>query len=289
MTYYDPNATGEAQRLKTQYLLAGTRDADLIMDAFPSAGRDRVSVLDVGCASGLVTKRVFARMPFVSNVIGVDRDEQSIERFNSQVDDARFVGAVLDVEAADAEEQLRRILLENWAGDGIDIAYASLALHHMRNPVRVLGLVHSVMRDGGLMFARSTDDGAKIAYPDDDGIVEELIRRTAALPNASDRFHGRKMPSQFAQAGFTDIRVVNSSLTTEGMGADERHRLFQSAFSWRRTLFERRAGMASWDAVADAMDDYRWACEALDELERRFADPSFFFSLDIEICMGRKL
>ena len=50
---------GEAERLELQFSIGGARDIKVIEEAIAKIGREALTVLDVGCASGYVTNRVF--------------------------------------------------------------------------------------------------------------------------------------------------------------------------------------------------------------------------------------
>lgn len=56
---YSEQDMGEAERLELQFSIGGARDIKVIEEAIAKIGREALTVLDVGCASGYVTNRVF--------------------------------------------------------------------------------------------------------------------------------------------------------------------------------------------------------------------------------------
>ena len=224
-------------------------------------------------------------MPHIGKVVGIDKSEASIKKFNEQIDDERFTGLVLDIEAPDAETQLQKMKADLGIS-GFDIIYIALTLHHLSSQRSTLRMLRHHLNYGGICYARSSDDGSKLAYPDPNNVMVDLINRTASPPIVSDRFHGRKLYGQLVSAGFENVKTEAFTVDTASRTAGERYELFKSAFSWRKNYFKKMLDYASGDQIEKAVDDYTWASRALDELEEMFYDPKFYCSFDTIICIG---
>lgn len=94
--------------------------------------------LDVGCGTGILTARLVRELG-ASVVAGIDPSPSFV-----QATRARFPSA--DVRAGSAEDL-------PWPDDSMDVAAAQLVVHFMADPVRGLGEMLRVTRDGGRVAA----------------------------------------------------------------------------------------------------------------------------------------
>ena len=136
---YTSEINGEKERLQRQqrgYYEFDIRAINQVMNDFD---RDDLCVLDLGCSDGSLTISRFADNPKIKKIIGVDYNPKDIERAKSLSaeygDKFRFYQA--DLEDSDIIYKLNNILQENGI-DKVDIVFAALILHHLKNPKLLL-------------------------------------------------------------------------------------------------------------------------------------------------------
>lgn len=278
---YSPVESGEVSRLSIQ----GSRTAEFDRQLFSAALEGRPAKravlygLDIGCADGTVTVDRFDNLAF-SRVLGVDRNATVIAAAQSRHDESRFAFSCLDVEGVSADADIREFM-RDWEVPGFDVVFAALSLHHFANPIKVLHMARHLLNPGGTVIVRSADDGVKIAYPDPEDRLSNLVDATMRQPSVSDRHHGRKIYYQMYQAGFRDISITVQTTHTDGMSANARYALFLESFAYRRNYLL--------GAAVNFPDDTRLRDELvemdrrLEELELDFEDDSFFY-LEMDIA-----
>ena len=130
------------------------------------------------------------------------------------------------------------------------------------------------MEPGSYIIVRGSDDGSKLCHPNSD-LMEEIIKRCADLPEASDRYNGRKLFAQLTNSGFRDARVFSTMTDLSEFDFDGRAALFAESFAYRSDAFKRRM-----EAVPDdtaRKKEYQWICDALEEFENQFYESNFWY------------
>ena len=129
------------------------------------------------------------------------------------------------------------------------------------------------------------DDALKIAYPNE-SYIYEIIQKTANVPHASDRFHGRKIYSMLYRARYKNIEMKSFLIDTGYKDIDERYALFYSAFVWRKNYFKNRLKSAkSQEDIEKAMAEYNDVMILLDKIESLFTEKSFYFGYYIALVL----
>lgn len=275
----------ERSRLVIQGKVAGEKDYGFILDLLPH--REEVyTVLDVGCSMGSMTLRVFGRFGESVRVLGVDKFQTCVDGFNQDCP-ANMHAELLDFDVAGWESQLSAYM-KAYGIDGFDLVYCALSLHHMADSEAVIKKLWKFIRNNGYIYIRTVDDALKIAYPECD-LVYDVIRRTDNLPNASDRFHGRKVYTMLYKASYKNIQTRAYLIDTAGMSMDERHELFYTAFVWRQSYFKWKLDHASTPKEQDEADkEYKEIVELLAKVEDLFANQSFYFGYYATVAIGQK-
>lgn len=214
-----------------------------------AAGDQVQRVLDLGAGTGVGTVAL-AQLFEGAEVLAVDVSAESLARIEEK---ARHLGLNDRIRTVEAD------LDTGWPALGtVDVAWASMSLHHLADPGRVLAELFAAMRSGGVVAVAEFSDELRF-LPDDLGLgrpglearCHELLRHehTHGLP-----FLGSHWAPMLAAAGFT--AVVENELTIDDPGRSPAARRY--ALLWLRRL---RSGFA--DRLAD--DD-------LDTLARLTAD-----------------
>lgn len=188
-------------------------------------------ILDVGCFDGFNTVLKFAPYPQVARVVGIDPEATAIDEARSRTDDARFEFLNVGFEEYDPGEER------------FDVVYFSHVLQHLADPQAALDKAARLLAPGGFVIVKTTDDGAKLSYPDPEGVMERLfslydqyVRPNTEHTRVTDRRNGRKCLAYLRRAGFADVRVRTFTVDTAGKGLSERRALFERCVYFRRNV-----------------------------------------------------
>lgn len=188
-------------------------------------------ILDVGCFDGFNTVLKFAPYPEVARVVGIDPEATAIDEARLRTDDARFEFLNVGFEEYDPDEER------------FDVVYFSHVLQHLADPQAALDKAARLLAPGGFVVVKTTDDGAKLSYPDPDRVMERLfslydqhVRPNTEHTRVTDRRNGRKCLAYLRRAGLEDVRVRTFTVDTAGKGLEERRALFERCVYFRRNV-----------------------------------------------------
>lgn len=274
MSSYRADGKTEFKRLRIQ--AKNTREPDMnaieyVMKRLPHV--DQINILDMGCAYGYVTKDRFSFIPN-AKVVGVDRSEKVIEFANQNSKPDNFSYHVIDLESEDVIENIEDIMMERGI-EKFDIIFASLVVHHLKNPNKLLRKVRNILSKDGFIIIRGSDDGSMVSV-NDDGLIQKIIDLHVSCDGISDRFNGRKIYSQLVTSGYKNVKMINWVKDISGMDLDERYEIYVERFSYRinylRNMLEKDPYNTAIEKKYNEMEDL------LSELENKFADDTFWYS-----------
>lgn len=275
----------ERKRLAIQGKIESKKDFEYISGLLPLHDIT-YNILDVGCSMGTVTFDVFGKFENRVRVLGVDKFQKCIDGFNKNCP-SNMHAELLNFEDTNWEDQLKKIMKMNNMSP-FDLVYCSLSLHHMSDSESVIKKLWKYIKNNGYIYIRTCDDALKIAYPNE-SLIYEIIHKTANVPQASDRFHGRKIYSMLYRAKYVNIEMKSFLIDTGYRDIDERYALFYSAFVWRKNYFKNRLKMArSQEEIELAMNEYNDVMKLLDNIEGLFTDKSFYFGYYVTIAIAQK-
>jgi len=162
-----------------------------------AAGGGRRRILDLGAGTGTGTIDLAQRFGD-AEVIAVDAEEDLLERIRIKA---------LNLGLAERVHTVRADLDADWPGiDGVDVAWASMSLHHLAEPDRVLAELVAAIRSGGLLAVAEFEVQIRF-LPDDIGFGRPgLEQRCLDLLQAE---HAHTLPElgsdwapRLARAGF---------------------------------------------------------------------------------------
>ena len=236
-------------------------------EAVSLAGRDGVRVLDVGCFDGFNTYLKFAPYAGVARVVGVDPLPEAVaEAAARAAGDARFSFACSSFEDYEPE-----------AGERFDLVYFSHVLQHLPDAQAALAKACRLLAPGGFVVVKTTDDAAKLSYPDHEQVMRRLfgLYERHVLPNTphtacTDRYNGEKCYTLMRRAGLGNVTVRQFAADTCGKSREERRALFERCVYFRRNVpacvdgnvaEEIRALADAWGALFD-QDDYYFVTQS---------------------------
>src|SRR5206468_4917243 len=113
-----------------------------VLDWLSAEAGEPARILDVGAGTGVGSVALAQRFP-AAEVIALDSSEEMLEHLAAK---AAATGT------ADRVQPMLADLDAGWpAVDDVDLAWASLSLHHLADPDRVLADLLVAMRPGGLV------------------------------------------------------------------------------------------------------------------------------------------
>ena len=157
-------------------------------------------ILDLGSGTGSATL-VLAQEFGDAEVLAVDQSAELLARIRAKALDLGLAGRVSTLQAD---------LDGPWpAVDAVDLGWASLSLHHLADPDRVLADVFAATRPGGL-FAVAEIGSPMRFLPDDIGMGRPGLEERCHA--ALDEMHTRELPhlgadwgERLARAGFKPV------------------------------------------------------------------------------------
>ena len=159
--------------------------------------RPGMSVLDVGCGTGAITAGI-ARV--TGDAVGMDRDESLLAI--ARRDHGDIPGLTFERHDAASMEFPPRF----------DVVTAARALQWMSDPGAALGRMMKAAKPGGLVVVLDYNHGRNAWAPDPPAAFTRFYEAFLAwrAANQWDNEMAEHLPSLFAAAGLTDIRVIPS-------------------------------------------------------------------------------
>jgi ubiquinone/menaquinone biosynthesis C-methylase UbiE len=192
-------------------------------------------VLDVGCGPGVITVRIAQDGPRRS-VTAIDSSEPLLDRVRRRAADAGVADRVVML-VGDLDHALP-------STESADLAWASMVLHHVRDPSAALERLRCRLAPGGVLVMVEFGNAPTILGPEDqlarDGTwarfqaatADSLTERLGFDPVSID------WPAALSAAGFTDI-------TDEGLQAVHPAPLSATARAWLMNYLRRGIEMAA--------------------------------------------
>ena len=229
-----------------------------------------IYAIDIGCGDGKVTYSRFSRFPEFVKVYGIDKDADTLNNaILENQDKDRFDFRVFDVENNGFSDFVRN--LDPSFKDGVDLVFCALLLSHLNDPQTLINKIKNLVKPGGVVIFRGSDDGTKICHPNPNGLLENVITLTKSIPGVSDRDNARKLYSQLLKAKFRNIETLYHVRDTVNKSADERSEFYFKSFSYRSRYIDLAINQGH---IFPAESELR---KALSDLEDLFSEPDFYY------------
>jgi SAM-dependent methyltransferase len=134
-------------------------------------------ILDIGAGTGYASIALAKRFPR-AEVVSLDVDAAALALVRTKAGKALVADRVVTLEAD---------LDEVWPPDlaRIDLTWASMSLHHLADPHRVLGALHATTAPGGLLAVAEAGDDLRL-LPDDLGVGRPGLESRCLAAHAAE-------------------------------------------------------------------------------------------------------
>ena len=269
---YKPDYGKEFRRLRIQARNTKPADTPAINYVLEKLNKKDVKILDAGCAYGFVTKDRFGGIEGAFTV-GVDINEKCLEYARQNNAAPNLVYESLQFETDDFEDNLQQIM-DNYNIESFDIIFASLVIHHLKNPNKFLKRIRKFLSKDGYIIVRGSDDGSVISV-NDDGLIQKIIDLHLSTEGVSDRLNGRKIYSQLIGSGYKNVKMMNYVKEISGLDIDERNEVFEERFAYRRNYLKMLCDKYPYDM--EKKNNLEYMDFALECLENKFCEDQFWY------------
>ena len=239
------------------------------------AGKENLSVLDLGCGNGTALMNRLGNRAEVRKIIGVEYDALATEKANEKYGGDRASFYCLDVESEDFKAELARIMSEN-SVEKFDFVNLLAVMSHFKSPYKVLRSIKPFCKRGAIVFIRNIDDGLNICYPDEESKFAHALSLLSKCETTGYRYSGRELFTLLKRAGYHDIELEKSGLNNVSMDYEERAAFCDVIFKFIEQGILRAAEKHPLDTRISA--EKRWYEEHYDELEAAFMSDEFFLN-----------
>lgn len=196
----------ELARLKQQAAASEAMERGILTRAGLRPG---MNVLDMACGPGVVSG-LMANMVGDGSVTGVDLSEHLLGEArdaaaDAGLDNVRFQQAnVYELDLPEAQ---------------FDFAYARFLFQHLEHPQKALAAASRVLKPGGVLAILDIDDDWLSLYPEPETFTS-FTRRAAEAQQSrgGDRHIGRKLGTLLTRAGYTEVGVEVTTVTSADLG-----------------------------------------------------------------------
>ena len=137
----------ERERLRRQNLLLSQAEKPALEHFFK--GKSELSVLDIGCNDGARTFHRFSD-DRISRVIGLEYNQQLVERANSQFGNTKFSFYQMDVDRDSFSADFQKLCTEPEDRE-FDLICLSFVLMHLHDGEKLLRTLKNFLKKGGLL------------------------------------------------------------------------------------------------------------------------------------------
>lgn len=269
---YDPAKSRESRRLKIQAQNTRAADMPAIDYVLKRLNKENLYILDAGCAYGYVTSDRFGDIPN-STVLALDISDKCLDYAREHNNRDNIFYEKFNLEDENFEEDFED-LLDKYHIPKFDIIFASLVIHHLKNPNKFLRRIRRYLSADGYIIIRGSDDGS-IVTCNDDGLIAKVVDMHLKTDGISDRLNGRKIYSQLIASGYKNVKMMSYIKDLSGLDLDERYDVFLERFAYRRNYLQYALDADPYNMekrnALDAMDF------ALEKLENKFSEETFWY------------
>lgn len=206
---YSTQTEVERLRLKAQNRFFNAYATKYLDEVF--AKYDNPNVLDIGCDNGdNILMRLEGRN--YAFLMGIDHNEDSIAQANAMHASQNTVFTVCDVVSNDFFRVIFSQMQKNKIS-GFDIIHISSVLLHLGKIDSLPKDLYMLLNDGGTIFIQDEDDGVNMAYPYSK-FFEDCFYIWHHSKESGDRHMARKLPIALKNAGFSQIKIFSTAMTS---------------------------------------------------------------------------
>lgn len=189
---------------------------------------DNPMILDIGCNNGdnIIMRTADRQYGFI---LGVDCNAEAVQEANTLYGDDKHAFIQCDVLSdkflGNVFTQMRRYNII-----GFDIIHISAVLLHLGKIDELLKNLHILLNEGGTVFIQDEDDGVNLVYPHSK-FFDDCFYIWEHSKESGDRKMGRKIPLCLKNAGFKNIRLLSSSVSSNDFDGKYREELWDLYFN----------------------------------------------------------
>ncbi len=277
--YFKGGNEFEIKRLELQGKLFKIYD-QFIYDEICSTKKNQM-VLDVGSNDGTTILDRIGCHESIERIIALESDEETVVTQNEKYKNNFITFYQVDVEADEFKRKLTEIC-ENEGIEQFDFIHISMLLLHLKSPMKLLRILKSFLKSGGVLFIKDIDDGFTVAYPDEHGLFAKAIDIYNDCEEGGFRHSGRQIFSYLKKLHMSNIQLKLNGINTTQMDYDKRNALYELYFSGCikediRKMVEKFKGNTLYESW------YNWFLDNEENMQEEFFEDSFFFNLGVLI------
>ena len=228
---YSASEEIEKERLQKQnrlYNVYAKAPLDKLFERFVTP-----AVLDVGSFNAEnIMLRLDGRV--YSHLVCVDKDRDALKEAEQRLSgNPRVSFLEADVTkktfAVKLKERLSALGLS-----GFDIIHISSVLLHIKNPKELLSVLHGMLNESGCVFIQEEDDGFNTAYQEDNdepSFFNDCFYIWRYSKESGDRFMGRKIAHLLKRAGYSNVELSSSTITSVDYNGEYKEDLWDMYFN----------------------------------------------------------
>lgn len=276
---YSVDKDVEVKRLEAQNRLFNEYAKGYLDEIF--ANYENPSVLDIGCDNGSNTLLRLKDRNY-KYLIGIDINEKRIAEANEINGNEKNTFIHCDVTSADFLRQMFCIM-QSKGITGFDVIHISAVLMHLDNPADVLKNLYTFLNPGGTIFIQDEDDGANLVHPTSK-FFENCFYVWDHSLESGDRRMGRKIPLLLKEAGFKDIKLKSTTMSSIDFGGKYKEELWDLYFNAELWSTDSAAYFDNYEAFS--MLEGILAKHA--EMKKSYMDGNIFITLGVFFLTARK-
>lgn len=169
--------------------------------------------------------------------------------------------------------------------DGFDFINLTLAIMNLENPFKTLKKIRKYAKPNSVWYIRDVDDKLVFAYPDNNGLFEQIAGFYKYDTLSGSRHSGRQIYNYLKKLGAKDVRLERCGVNTSDMGFDKKRLLFDCWFGFIPNDFKTMLQNDPTDEKAKEV--LAWLDEHYDDLEEEFFDDAVLFNSGYIIYTAR--
>lgn len=186
------------------------------------------AVLDVGCADGSNIMLRLTNRDY-RTLLGIDRNGNKISEAMRHNEEKKNNFLTCNIEGP----ELGRVLKDYLQGNklkGFDIVHIAAVLMHLADASRVLKEIYNYMNDGATIFIQDEDDGFNATFPKNK-FLDDVLDIWEHSIESGDRHMGRKIPMMLRESGFTDVRLLSTTVSSLDFNGENKEQLWDMYYN----------------------------------------------------------
>lgn len=218
----------ERERLRRQNLLLSQAEKPALEHFFK--GKSELSVLDIGCNDGARTFHRFSD-DRISRVIGLEYNQQLVERANSQFGNTKFSFYQMDVDRDSFSADFQKLCAEPEDRE-FDLICLSFVLMHLYDGEKLLRTLENFLKKGGVIFITESNDRISTLAPDEKNLLGQFLDILKEDKYAGKRETGQAVPGWLTNCGYDHIHVWCKGISAAEGEQQQKEDIFQTFFSY---------------------------------------------------------